>query len=151
MSNLPQRLERIASYFEHLDEQSRRERLIAYADQSGKWLPQPDDNILYQDIRKDEECLDEVGVYIVDDDGHIAWRMQYGKDVQILTRAIGTILSDGLNHADAEEVLSMPADVVHRIIGQQLFRNRSQSIYYIFNRIKQAMKQYQKTQINNQK
>ncbi|HKI46023.1 MAG TPA: SufE family protein [Balneolales bacterium] len=142
MSNPPKRLERIASYFEQLDEQSRRERLIAFAEQSDKWLPRPDDKILYQDIRKDEECLDEVGVFIADDGEGLVWRMQYGKDVQILTRAIGTILSDGLNHAKPEEVISLPADVIHQIIGQQLFRNRSQSIYYIFNRIKQAMKRY---------
>ncbi len=142
MSNLPKRLEQIASYFEQLDEQSRRERLIAFAEQSDKWLPQPSDKILYQDIRKDEECLDEVGVFIVDDGEGLVWRMQYGNDVQILTRAIGTILSDGLNHAKPEEVTSLSADVIHRIIGQQLFRNRSQSIYYIFNRIKQAMKKY---------
>ncbi len=147
MSSLPKRLERIASYFEQLDEQSRRERLIAYAEQSEKWQPQPDDEILYQDIRKDEECLDEVGVFIVSDAEGVAYRMQYGKDVQILTRAIGTILSDGLNHAKPEEVTSLPADVIHRIIGQQLFRNRSQSIYYIFNRIKQAMKRYLETTI----
>lgn len=150
MSNLPKRLERIASYFEQLDEQSRRERLIAYAEQSAKWNPQPADRILYQDIRKDEECLDEVGVFIVNDGDDLGYRMQYGKDVQILTRAMGTILADGLNHAKPEEVLSMPADVVHRIIGQQLFRNRSQSIYYIFNRIKQAMKKYQ-SEINSAK
>jgi len=83
-----------------------------------------------------------VGVFIADDGEGLVWRMQYGKDVQILTRAIGTILSDGLNHAKPEEVISLPADVIHQIIGQQLFRNRSQSIYYIFNRIKQAMKRY---------
>ena len=142
MNKLPERLERIASYFEGLDEQSRRERLIAFAGQSEKWLPKPDDEILYKDIRKDEECLDEVGVFITEDNIGLSWRMQYGKDVQILTRAIGTILSDGLDHAKPEEIISLPADVIHRIIGQQLFRNRSQSIYYIFNRIKQAMKKY---------
>ena len=142
MSNLPKRLERLASYFENLDEQSRRERLIAYAEQSSKWQPLANDEILFKDIRKDEECLDEVGVFIVRDGESLSYRMQYGKDVQVLTRAMGTILSEGLNHVQPEDVLSIPAGVVHRIIGQQLVRNRSQSIYYIFNRIKQAMKQY---------
>ena len=60
----PPKLNNIISLFESLPEDERRETLVSYADNAKKQEPRDGEQFDLQDIRKDEECADTVGVYL---------------------------------------------------------------------------------------
>jgi cysteine desulfuration protein SufE len=66
--------------------------------------------------------------------------IELGPKVQTLTKAMTAILCRSLNGASAAEVLELPADFVPRIIGAELVRLRSQTVYYVLSRMKTAVK-----------
>jgi cysteine desulfuration protein SufE len=63
-----------------------------------------------------------------------------GPHVQTLTRAMTAILCKGLEGASPEAVLDVPQDFVPKIVGSQLVRVRSQTVYYILTRMKSICK-----------
>ena len=50
------------------------------------------------------------------------------------------ILCRGLNGSPINKILDTPADFVPRIIGAELVRLRSQTVYYVLSRMKTAAK-----------
>src|SRR4051812_4839077 len=139
----PPRLNKIIDLFEHLPEVERRETLVAYADNAVKQQPREGEQFELVDVRKDEECADTVGVYLhVDADGKAHIRMTLGPEVQTLTRAMTAILCKGLDGCTPQEILDLPSDFVTRIVGAELVRVRSQTIYYVLSRIKGICKVY---------
>jgi cysteine desulfuration protein SufE len=133
----PPKLNNIIQLFEHLPEDERRETLVSYADNATKQQPRPGEKFQLEDVRKDEECADTVGVYLhVDEKGKAHIRMSLGPEVQTLTRAMTSILCKGLEGATPQEILDVPADFVTRIVGAELVRVRSQTTYYVLQRIK---------------
>ena len=139
----PPKLNNIINLFEMLPEVERRETLVSYADSAKKQEPRPGEQFELEDVRKDEECADTVGVYLhVDDEGKAHFRMTLGPEVQTLTRAMTAILCKGLDGATPQEVLDLPSDFVTRIVGEQLVRVRSQTTYYILTRMKGICKVY---------
>ena len=58
--------------------------------------------------------------------------------MQTLTKAMTSILCKGLESSTVQEILDLPADFVPRIVGGQLVRIRSQTVYYILTRMKGA-------------
>jgi cysteine desulfuration protein SufE len=143
MSSYPPKLNNIINLFETLPEVERRETLVSYADSAKKQEPRPGEQFELEDVRKDEECADTVGVYLhVDDEGKAHFRMTLGSEVQTLTRAMTAILCKGLDGATPQEILDLPSDFVTRIVGEQLVRVRSQTTYYILTRMKGICKVY---------
>jgi cysteine desulfuration protein SufE len=138
----PPKLEAIINLFESLPEIERRETLVSYADNAKKQEPHPGEKFALEDVRKDEECADTVGVYLQVDDGKAHFRMTLGPEVQTLTRAMTAILCKGLDGRTPREVLDLPSDFVTRIVGAELVRVRSQTIYYVLTRIKGICKVY---------
>src|SRR5712691_12908698 len=139
----PQKLQNIIKLFESLPEVERRETLVAYSDSATKQEPRPNEKFEIEDVRKDEECADTVGVYLqVDDEGRAHLRMTLGPEVQTLTRAMTAILCKGLDGATPQEILDLPSDFVTRIVGAELVRVRSQTTYYVLTRIKSICKVY---------
>src|SRR5918997_1149362 len=139
----PPKLDKIIHLFESLPEVERRETLVSYADSAKKQEPRDGEQFDLEDVRKDEECADTVGVYLhVDDEGKAHFRMTLGSEVQTLTRAMTAILCKGLDGATPQEVLDLPSDFVTRIVGEQLVRVRSQTTYYILTRMKGICKVY---------
>ena len=137
MSSYPPKLEAIINLFETLPEIERRETLVSYADNAKKQEPKPGETFDLEDVRKDEECADTVGVYLKVDEGDQAHiRMTLGPEVQTLTRAMTAILCKGLDARSPREILDLPSDFVTRIVGAELVRVRSQTIYYVLSRIK---------------
>lgn len=133
----PPKLESIIQLFEVLPEDERRETLVSYADAAAKQEPRPGEMFDLEDVRKDEECADTVGVYLkVDDNGKAHLRMTLGREVQTLTRAMTAILCKGLAGATPEEITQLASDFVTRIVGVELVRVRSQTTYYVLTRIK---------------
>src|SRR5215813_1748159 len=137
----PPKLSRIINLFESLPEDERRETLVSYADSVKSQEPRESENFHLVDVRKDEECTDTVGVYLhVDDDGKAHIRMTLGPEVQTLTRSMATILCKGLDGSTPQEILDLPSDFVSRIVGMELVRIRSQTVYYVLTRIKSICK-----------
>jgi cysteine desulfuration protein SufE len=135
--NYPVKLDKIIHLFESLPEDERRETLVSYADNAKKQQPRPGEQFDLEDVRKDEECADTVGVYLqVDTNGKAHIRMSLGPEVQTLTRAMSAILCKGLEGCTPQEILDLPSDFVTRIVGAELVRVRSQTIYYVLSRIK---------------
>ncbi len=142
-SSYPKKLLGIISLFHELDDAGRRENLIAYADLATRCSPRPGEVFDIEDIRKDEECTDAVGVHLrVDSKGHVILRISLGPKVQTLTRALSAILCKGFDGASPTEILEVPADFVPKIIGSELVRLRSQTVYYVLSRIKTAVKMW---------
>jgi cysteine desulfuration protein SufE len=136
-SSYPEKLNKIINLFEMLPEDERRETLVSYADNAKKQEPKPGETFQLEDIRKDEECADTVGVYLhVDENGKAHIRMTLGPEVQTLTRAMAAILCKSLDGSTPQEILDLPSDFVTRIVGAELVRIRSQTIYYVLTRIK---------------
>lgn len=141
---LPAELERIVAFFEALPDAAKRENLILFADQARKYEPSDGEVFTLEDVRKDEECTDTVGVFLrVADDGRATFKVRLGPEVQTLTRAMTSILCRGLSGLKPEEVLEVPMDFVPRIVGGELVRQRSQTTYYVLGRMKAICKVFQ--------
>lgn len=141
----PPKLREIIELFEMLPDQEKRENLIAYADQAEGQKPAEGESFDLEDVRKDEECTDTVGVFLrVDAEDQVDFRITLGAQVQTLTRAMTAILCQGLNGSTLQEVIDVPQDFVPRVVGQDLVRLRSQTIYYVLGRMKGACKAYQR-------
>ena len=139
----PTKLTTIVSLFESLPEEEKRENLIAYADQAKRCAPKEAETFDLEDVRKDEECADTVGVFLkVDADQRSHFRMILGPKVQTLTKAMAAILCKGLEGCTPNEILEVPADFVPKIVGGQLVRIRSQTVYYILTRMKSICRVY---------
>jgi cysteine desulfuration protein SufE len=139
----PTGLQKIVDLFESLPEQEKRDALISYADQSRKWEPKESETFTLEDVRKDEECTDTVGVYLkVGDEERATFRVTLGPQVQTLTRAMTSILCRGLAHSTVTETLEVPSDFVPKIVGGELIRARSQTVYYVLTRMKGISKVY---------
>ena len=144
----PPHLQDIIELFENLPETERREMLVSYAENSTKWGPTTGETFDLEDVRKDEECTDTVGIFLnagVDDKGQptASFKVSLGNEVQTLTRAMTSILCRGLNGSPLQEILNVPADFVPKIVGADLVRQRSQTVYYVLTRMKSATKVYQ--------
>jgi cysteine desulfuration protein SufE len=139
----PPKLEAIVSLFEGLPEDEKRETLISYADQAARCAPAEGEGFDLEDVRKDEECADTVGIFLkVARDRRVHFCVSLGPQVQILTKAMTSILCKGLEATPIETVLELPADFVPRIVGGQLVRVRSQTVYYVLTRMKSACRAF---------
>jgi cysteine desulfuration protein SufE len=140
---LPPPLQKIVDLFESLPDEEKRENLILYADAGQKVAPKEGETFDLEDIRKDEECADTVGVFLkVSPAGQATFRVSLGHQVQTLTKAMTAILCKGLEGSTPQEVISVPSNFVPRIVGGQLVRVRSQTTYYVLTRMKGICKVY---------
>ena len=138
-SHYPEPLTRIISLFEGLPDAEKRESLISYADSAPKQAPRSGETFDLEDIRKEEECTDTVGVFMkVSPTRAVDFRITLGPQVQTLTKAMTSILCKGLAGATPEQIMDVPADFVPKIVGADLVRQRSQTVYYILTRMKSA-------------
>jgi cysteine desulfuration protein SufE len=139
----PPALEKIIRFFEGLSDEDKRENLIVYSESTKKCEPKEGEAFDLEDVRKDEECTDTVGVYLrVSPENKVHFAVELGPQVQTLTKAMTAILCKGLEGCTPEEVLEIPADFVPRIVGAELVRQRSQTTYYVLGRMKGICKVY---------
>lgn len=141
MSDYPPKLGAIISLFEGLSDAEKRETLISYADRSRLQEPAEGETFDIEDVRKDEECTDTVAVFLrILPDGGVHFRITLGPQVQTLTKAMSSILCKGLEGLSPEQILEIPADFVPKIVGADLVRARSQTVYYLLTRMKGVAK-----------
>jgi len=137
----PPKLSAIIELFTVLPDAEKRETLIAYADQAKSQEPRDGETFDLEDVRKDEECTDTVAIYLrLDERGGAHFRISLGPQVQTLTRAMSSILCKGLEGVSPADILEIPADFVPKIVGAELVRLRSQTVYYLLTRIKSVSK-----------
>ena len=135
--SVPAKLQQIVSLFEHLPEEEKRESLVSYSLTTKNYEPKDGEKFDLEDVRKDEECADTVGVFLkVDGEGKSHFRMTLGPQVQTLTKAMTAILCKGLDGVKPKAVMELESDFVPKIVGAQLVRVRSQTTYYILSRMK---------------
>ncbi|MES2594325.1 MAG: SufE family protein [Verrucomicrobiota bacterium] len=137
---LPAPLQEIIDFFEQLPEPERRENLIDMAASATTYQRHGTAQYELSDVRKDHECSDTVGVFVQRDEaGKVYFAIELGPKVQTLTRAMTAILCRGLNGSTPAEILAVKPDFVPRIVGAELVRLRSQTIYYVLRRMQEAM------------
>ena len=136
----PTKLSAIIELFVGLNDAEKRETLIAYADQAHSQEPKKDESFALEDIRKDQECTDTVAVFLRVDEGCCHFRVTLGPQVQTLTRAMSSILCKGLDGLPPADILAIPSDFVPKIVGADLVRARSQTVYYLLTRMKGIVK-----------
>ncbi|MBK8092877.1 MAG: Fe-S metabolism protein SufE [Verrucomicrobiaceae bacterium] len=149
MSDYPAALSELITFFEALPEGERRENLIELAAQAAQHAPRPGECFDLEDVRHDAECTDTVGVHLrlgIGQKAHFA--ISLGPKVQTLTRALTVILCRGLAGAHAGQVLHLSHDFVPRIIGADLVRLRSQTVYYVLRRMQEAVRRLTEPQIH---
>ncbi|MCX6852751.1 MAG: SufE family protein [Verrucomicrobia bacterium] len=145
MAEYPAALGELITFFESLPEGERRENLIDLAAAVTTHAPKEGEKFDLEDVRHDAECTDTVGVHARLENGdHVHFAISLGPKVQTLTKAMSTILCRGLNGSTLTEILAVPQDFVPRIIGADLVRLRSQTVYYVLGRMKQAAQALQK-------
>ena len=145
----PAKLSAIIELFSGLPDAEKRETLIAYADQAKSQEPREGESFDLEDVRKDEECTDTVAIYLrLDDQGGAHFRISLGPQVQTLTRAMSSILCKGLEGVSPADILEIPANFVPKIVGAELVRLRSQTVYYLLTRIKSVSKVWLQRQRN---
>ena len=133
----PEKLQEIVQLFEHLPDEEKRESLVSYSLTTKNFEPKDGEKFDLEDVRKDEECADTVGVFLqVDGEGRGHFRMTLGPQVQTLTKAMAAILCKGLEGVTPNAVMELASDFVPKIVGAQLVRVRSQTTYYILSRMK---------------
>src|SRR5207248_7392268 len=111
----PVKLNKIINLFESLPEDERRETLVSYADNAKKQEPREGENFNLADVRKDEECMDTVGVYLhVDENGKAHIRMTLGPEVQTLTRSMTATLCKAPEGSTAQESYNLPSEFCRR-------------------------------------
>ncbi|MDB6006105.1 MAG: Fe-S metabolism associated SufE [Prosthecobacter sp.] len=139
LAEYPASLGELITFFEALPEGERRENLIDFAAAAAACAPKEGEKFDFEDVRHDAECTDTVGVHLRLEHGRrVHFAISLGPKVQTLTKALTTILCRGLNGCTLQEVLQVPHDFVPRIIGAELVRLRSQTVYYVLGRMKQA-------------
>ncbi|MEM9400447.1 MAG: SufE family protein [Verrucomicrobiota bacterium] len=145
MKQYPEKLDKIVHFFESFEDEGKRENLLSYAERFHLFLAQEDDVFDLYDIRHDKECVDEVGIFLkVDPHNKAKIRMSLGDKVQTLTRALSAIMCEGFSGAKVKEILQTKEDFVPKIIGAQLVRARSQTMYYVFRRIQEICQKYER-------
>jgi 8-oxo-dGTP diphosphatase len=136
---LPPALHALVQHFEALSEQERREGLIDLAAASVRHAPSDAHSYEYEDVRKDTECSDSVGIHLrVDAEQRVQLAISMGCQVQTLTRAMATVLCRGVAGVTLEEVAELSPEFVERIVGQKLVMLRARTVYYILDRVKEA-------------
>ncbi len=139
MNAMPAPLRELVDFFSTLSEAERRENLIDLATAAKNHAPREDERFDFEEVRKDAECSDTVGIHArMGDDTRMHFAISLGPQVQTLTRAMATILCRGLSGAKAADIIATPRDFVTAIIGEQLVRQRSQTVYYVLGRLQEA-------------
>jgi len=142
-STYPPNLGKIINFFESLPDDEKRENLLSYANKSEAWEPDPDLIYDLEDIRKDEECMDTVGIHLKTDQGKVFFNISMGPKVQTLTRALASILCEALEGATINQVLAVKDECIPQIVGEKLVRLRSQTVYYLIHRMRSVVSSIQ--------
>ena len=136
-------LNNIIKLFNNISENEKIYLLINYADKYLLYTPLPKEKFDLEDIRKDQECYDEITILLkVNKQQKINLKFKLKSEVQTFTKAIITIFCEAFNNCYIYDILKINDNILNKIIGKDLFRLRTQNLYYILKRIKNICKIY---------
>ena len=99
----PKKLQEMVDLFEHLPDEEKRESLVSYSMTTKSCEPAEGEKFDLEDVRKDEECADTVGVFLkVDEEGRSHFRMTLGPPGADLNQGDGGDFVQGIGGNDAE-------------------------------------------------
>ncbi|HWG85966.1 MAG TPA: SufE family protein [Deinococcales bacterium] len=133
-------LDETVRIFERLPKETRIEGLIALADSLPRLAPEPTDSWDVVDVRKDQECLDVVGLYARREGEAVRLAASVGQEVTTLTRALTALFVENLDGESAKNILSVTPEVIPRVVGEALMKQRSNTGYYTLRRIHEAVR-----------
>lgn len=131
-------LEHHVQHFESLDNSARIQALIGLA-QSLAPL-EPDTNWDYTEIRQDQECLDEMGLYLRQQHNTLHFAATVGSEATTLTRALTAVLVKHLSGETPQRILDLKDAFVPRLVGESLLRQRRNAAYYPLRRVQDAVR-----------
>jgi cysteine desulfuration protein SufE len=134
-------LDAAVKLFETFPKETKIQGLISLADSLPRLAPKDGVKWDVEDVRKDHECLDVVGLYArLDDQGGVQLAAEVGKEVTTLTRALTSLFVENLSGESPMNILSVEPSIIPRIVGEALMRQRSNTAYYTLRRIHEAVK-----------
>jgi sulfur transfer protein SufE len=133
-------LEHQVQHFESLDNSARIQALIALAGQISKLEPEQHQIWDYTEIRQDQECLDEMGLYLRYNENSLELAATVGSEATTLTRALTAVLVQHLNGETKDRILELKDSFVPRLVGESLLRQRRNAAYYPLRRIQDAVR-----------
>jgi cysteine desulfuration protein SufE len=133
-------LDSAVKLFETFPKETKIQGLISLADSLPRLAPKEGETWDVEDVRKDHECLDVVGLYARLEDGHVKLAAEVGKEVTTLTRALTSLFVENLSGETTQNILSVEASIIPRIVGEALMRQRSNTAYYTLRRIHEAVR-----------
>lgn len=150
MPEYPEALQELIALCEQAGEAERREILHAFAQSVDQFCPQQGRTYTYADERKDEGCTDTVGIFLsVSPKNETEFAVSFGPQVQTLTRALGYVLCKGLQNTPLDQIADLSGAFVPRLVGETLVRLRSQTVYYVLDRMKEATRAVQSAQADS--
>ncbi len=133
-------LEHQVQHFESLDNSARIQALIALAGQMSHLEPEAHQTWDYTEIRQDQECLDEMGLYLRHNENSLELAATVGSEATTLTRALTAVLVQHLNGETKDRILELKDNFVPRLVGESLLRQRRNAAYYPLRRIQDAVR-----------
>ena len=133
-------LEAQVQHFETLDNSARIQALIALAQNVDQLEPQQTDTWDFTEIRQDQECLDEMGLYLRHKDNTLELAATVGSEATTLTRALTAVLIQHLNGETKDRILELKDSFVPRLVGESLLRQRRNAAYYPLRRVQDAVR-----------
>ncbi len=134
-------LETQVKHFETLDNRDRIQALIELAQNASKLEPKQTDNWDLTEIRQDQECLDEMGLYLRRNKNTLELAATVGNEATTLTRALTAVLIKHLNGETPARILGLKVSFVPRLVGESLLRQRRNAAYYPLRRLQDAVRQ----------
>jgi sulfur transfer protein SufE len=133
-------LEQQVQHFETLDNSARIKALIELAQNVSSLEPKKTDIWDLTEIRQDQECLDEMGLYLRHNNNSLELAATVGSEATTLTRALTAVLVKHLNGETKDRILELKDSFVPRLVGESLLRQRRNAAYYPLRRIQDAVR-----------
>jgi sulfur transfer protein SufE len=133
-------LEAQVQHFETLDNSARIQALISLAQGVSQLEPQQHQTWDFTEIRQDQECLDEMGLYLRHKDNTLELAATVGSEATTLTRALTAVLIEHLNGETKDRILELKDSFVPRLVGESLLRQRRNAAYYPLRRVQDAVR-----------
>ena len=105
-------LDSAVKMFETFPKETKIQGLISSADSLPRLAPKEGENWDVEDVRKDHECLDVVGLYVESRMATCKLAATVGKEVTTLTRALTSLFVENLSGETRRTYLSVEASII---------------------------------------
>ncbi len=133
--------------FEAMDTSARIQALIGLAQNVTDLEPQHNETWDFTEIRQDQECLDEMGLYLRHNKDRLHLAAVVGNEATTLTKALTAVLVEHLRGETPTRILELRDSFVPRLVGESLLRQRRNAAYYPLRRVQDAVRHLLEQQV----